>query len=51
MEYYPATIKKILPFSSMSIDLEGIMLSELSPTDIKTGITTTYSGSPHDSAV
>lgn len=30
MEYYPAMIKKkILPFSSLLIDLGGIMLSEL----------------------
>ena len=31
LEYYPATKKnKILPFATTCIDLEGIMLSEIS---------------------
>ena len=33
MEYYLATKKEILPFATMRIDLEGIMLSEISQTE------------------
>ena len=36
MEYYSAIKNKILPFETISIDLEGIMLSEIRQKKTKT---------------
>ena len=33
LEYYPAIKNEILPFEKIWVDLEGIMLSEISQTE------------------
>lgn len=37
VQYYPATRKKILPFVTTFVDLQGIMLHEISQTEDKYG--------------
>lgn len=44
MEYYSAIKNEILPFATSWIDLEGIMLSELSQTEDKYCMTLLISG-------
>ena len=44
MEYYSAIKNEILPFATSWIDLEGIMLNELSKTEYKYCMTFLISG-------